>query len=116
MLASSNDHIRITIKLQNNHHWESPEVLQLRTYKRGHLETGRRGGDAGWAGSPTAHGTWESGGNPGYGDPSGGARGSYPTPGSPAQNLVQSGEVLTTAGCEKLEVEMLAEWDAGLPL
>lgn len=49
VLASSHNHNKITTKLQNNHHWESPksswtEVLQLRTY-RSHRETDRRGTD-----------------------------------------------------------------------
>lgn len=41
-LASSRDPSKITTKLQNTHHWESPEteILQPGTHKRGHPELG----------------------------------------------------------------------------
>lgn len=45
VLTSSHGHIKIKTKLQNNHHWASPEVLRLRTYTRGHIKTSKKDGD-----------------------------------------------------------------------
>lgn len=59
MLASSHDHTKIAIKLQTAiienclmYRWN--EVIPLKTYRRGHLEVGRRGRDVESAGpTPT---------------------------------------------------------------
>lgn len=48
---SSHDHIKITSKLKNNHHSESPEIWLnrspiIKNFKKSHIDIGRNGRDS----------------------------------------------------------------------